>query len=115
MSVVARVRLYWSVLVRADKKDFQIRSAVTSYARRGIASSLLFVAVAFLSANFSPELRCQTATGSIAGRVKDPSGAAVSGATVRLTNVTIRCWPTMLLARRTFKIAGHASRRCFRT
>ena len=87
MSVVARVQLYWSALVGADKKEFQIRSAVTSCARRGVASSLLFVAVAFLSANFSPELRCQTATGSIAGRVKDPSGAAVSGATVRLTNV----------------------------
>ena len=87
MAVIAQVRRFWSALVRPEKEDWRLRSAGTRDARRGVARTLLLIISSFLVVSLSPELQAQTATGSIAGTVKDPSGAAVSGATIRLTNV----------------------------
>jgi len=55
------------------------------------STSALYMAVAFLLlltgvSVFSPLLHAQTSYGSIVGRVLDPSGASVSGATVTLKN-----------------------------
>ena len=52
--------------------------------RLGVGSLLFAVALVWVSL---PCTQAQTATGSVAGSVKDPSGAAVSNAAVTLTNV----------------------------
>lgn len=47
----------------------------------------ILVPVLFVVVAFAPALRAQTATGQVNGTVTDTSGAIVTGATVKLTNV----------------------------
>jgi hypothetical protein len=87
MSIVARVRSRWIAFLAADNGKLHDNPAAfpNMRCRLRLVGGCLSLGLACL--NLSPALRAQTATGSIAGSIKDPSGAAITGATVRLTNV----------------------------
>ncbi len=89
MSMVARVRSNWAAFIRADEEKSNRRqiSVHRQFSWRRVGGGCLCLALGFGSSSLSPRLQAQTATGSVAGTVRDPSGAAVSGATVRLTNI----------------------------
>jgi len=67
---------------------FRIRRILSAIGKLGCAAVLALSAAVFVSGLASPLLAQTTiGTGSIVGTVSDPSGGALSGATVSITNV----------------------------
>ena len=58
---------------------------------RILAGLVLFAAISF----FSSSLQAQELRGKITGRVMDPNGAAVAGATVKVTDIARSTTTTM--------------------
>src|SRR5689334_22921075 len=64
-----------------------VAGAGTIKFQKALALSALFFSLLMLLSALAPLLRAQEVTGSIVGTVTDPSGAAISGATVTAKDV----------------------------
>src|SRR5690349_3699511 len=74
----------------SDRNDFEVaRMAISRRPRSATATVayLLAITVALIGFMFPVGAKCQLSTGDILGNINDPSGAALPGATIVLTNI----------------------------